>query len=46
MPEAAKAYSFPIENIVFEVIEEEVIRDQAHLAIITERLATNLAIPW
>ena len=30
--EAANAYSFPIENIVFEVIEGEVIRDQAHLA--------------
>lgn len=29
---AAKAHDFPIENIVFEVIEGEVIRDQAHLA--------------
>ncbi len=29
---AARAQGFPIENIVFEVIEGEVIRDQAHLA--------------
>ena len=29
---AARQYAFPLENIVFEVIEAEVIRDQAHLA--------------
>jgi len=29
---AARAKGFPIENIVFEVIEGEAIRDQAHLA--------------
>ena len=29
---AAREYNFPVENIVFEVIEGEVIRDQAHLA--------------
>lgn len=29
---AARAKGFPIENIVFEVIEGEMIRDQAHLA--------------